>query len=124
MTPDQQIKAIRDALPELVTIPEGKAYRFSDLESFSEVCTPSAITALLARLDAAEADAKQLIQVLQNCVAVAVVMLFYTHPKDVWKEFSIQELNEISLKSESLNSFDVEKIYRTGFDAARAQETK
>ena len=77
-----------------------------------------------ARAEAAEAECERLRGLLQQTAAVGITMLFDSHKDDVRAEFSTDELMEVVAVSEPLNTegAQVEKVYRTAWDAARTKE--
>lgn len=79
-----------------------------------------------AELEAAIAERDALRDLLALVTAVGVTMLHHTHRDDVRKEFSEDELLRVVAISEPASEAgrSVESIYRQGFDAAIATQSK
>ena len=57
---------------------------------------------------------------MRAVVAVAVTMLYDTHPEDVLRVFDLCELEKISIITMLLGSQQVEDIYRSAWDQLTA----
>ena len=108
MTNDQQIQAIRDALEDLLV-------GGTNVADYIAACNPEAMTALLARLDAAEADAMRFYASKDDSARY----LFLRH-SDQW-EFKCYPDSMVSTKWHSGHApQEIDKA----IDAARAKEVK
>lgn len=72
-----------------------------------------------AELRRLHARVQELERDLETVAAVAITMLFDTHPADVKRAFSIPELEQVCALTEPLGSEQVEDIYRRAWLRAR-----
>lgn len=92
----------------------------------ADVAPPSAITASIMRDDGGEQPAPSPAPAepdMRAVVAVAVTMLYESHPDDVLRTFTIAELAEIVRITEAMGSEQVEAIYKRARDALAVRIT-